>query len=74
MNYDSPHVLARPIPFHNVSGETIPAFAVMAVTGLLYENGVALLECDKPDTTLRRHYAINGAGRAGRHAWGLLSR
>lgn len=59
MNSESHWAAKRPIPFTNVSGETIPAFAVMAITGLVYENGIAFLECDKPSTTFRREYAVN---------------
>ena len=70
MNHDNPHSLARPLPFRNVSGETVPAFAVMAIQGLSTENGMAVLQCGQPDTTFRRHYAVNGiqdvpAGRRG---------
>jgi hypothetical protein len=70
MNHDSPHALARPLPFRNMTGEPIPAFAVMAVLGVSFEHGIAFLKCGKPDATFRRHYAINGmqevaAGRRG---------
>ena len=59
MNSESPWATKRPIPFTNVSGETIPAFAAMAITGLVYENGIAFLQCDKPSTTFLREYAVN---------------
>ncbi|MEX0675970.1 MAG: hypothetical protein WD063_02765 [Pirellulales bacterium] len=59
MNSESPWATKRPIPFKNVSGETIPAFAAMAITGLAYENGIAFLECDKPGTAFAREYAVN---------------
>jgi hypothetical protein len=49
----------RPIPFVNTSGETIPAFAVMAVRGVAYENGIAFLQCDKPSAAFVRQYAVN---------------
>ncbi len=60
MNHDNPHALARPLPFRNVSEETIPAFAVMTVAGLTSEHGLAFLQCGKPNATFRRHYAVNG--------------
>jgi hypothetical protein len=70
MNAESHWALKRPIPFANASGETIPAFAVMAITGLVYENGIAFLACSKPGTTFYREYAVNNmfdvpAGRRG---------
>jgi hypothetical protein len=70
MNHDSPHALARPLPFRNMTGEVIPAFAVMTVLGVSFEHGVAFLNCGKPDGAFRRHHAINGmqdvpAGRRG---------
>ena len=60
MNHDNPHALIRPLPFRNMSDEVVPAFAVMTVLGVSLENGVAFLECGKPDETLRRQLAING--------------
>jgi hypothetical protein len=60
MNHDSPHALARSLPFRNMTGEPIPAFAVMSVLGVSFEHGIAFLKCGKPDGTFRRHYAING--------------
>lgn len=59
MNGESPWAAKRPIPFMNVSGETIPAFAALAITGVSYESGIAYLLCDKPGTTLVRAYAVN---------------
>jgi hypothetical protein len=59
MNSESPWATKRPVPFTNVSGETIPAFAAMAITGLVHENGIAFLQCDKPGTTFVREYAVN---------------
>jgi hypothetical protein len=70
MRTDQSRGLSRGLPFQNVSGETIPAYAVMAVVGVVHEQGVALLACGKPDTTFRRDYTVNGihdvpAGRRG---------
>jgi hypothetical protein len=59
MNSESPWATKRPVPFTNVSGETIPAFAAMAIIGLVHENGIAFLECGKPSTTFVREYAVN---------------
>ncbi|REK19176.1 MAG: hypothetical protein DWQ37_01935 [Planctomycetota bacterium] len=60
MSFPSSQGPSRPIPFQNVSGETIPAYGAMAVTGVVHDGGVAFLACDKPNTTFRREYAVNG--------------
>ncbi len=51
------------IPFRNDSGEEAPAFALMAVTGIgTDDNDNWFLKIDKPDTTFRRAYMVNGSG------------
>lgn len=62
----------RWMPFKNESSETVPAHAVMRITGT--QKGSTsrslLLKCDKPSTSFKRIYAVNGhspvaAGRYG---------
>lgn len=48
------------IPFKNIDTQTVPAFAVMQVTGSVTEDGVAFLECRQPGTTLGSDFAVNG--------------
>lgn len=48
------------IGFRNDSGETIPAFACMRVTGEITVSGAVLWTVTKPDTTFARFYLING--------------
>jgi hypothetical protein len=44
----------------NVSGETIPPHALMAVTGVYVDGrGIWWIEVDKPSATLHRGYAVN---------------
>jgi hypothetical protein len=46
----------------NDSGETIPAYGIMAVTtGFQVQIGTPLVHVTKPSTTFRRRYLINGA-------------
>jgi hypothetical protein len=47
-------------PFQNVSGESIPAFAVMRVTGTAVINGMPAITCAKPNATSYNFYVING--------------
>jgi hypothetical protein len=46
--------------FKNVSGETIPAFAVMRVTGISWDSGEIVFECNKPSSTAQDLYMVNG--------------
>lgn len=70
MNFDSPHAASQPVAFRNVSDQSAPAFAVMAVTGVEMEHGIAMLLCDRPSATFCREYVVNHqfdvpAGRRG---------
>lgn len=50
------------VPFYNgIPGETIPAYGVMSVIGTVEKDGLKYLDVDKPSTTFRRIYAVNGA-------------
>ena len=46
-------------PYRNDSGETVPAFAVMKVTGVVAAAARATLTCDKPDSDATM-YVTNG--------------
>lgn len=50
------------VHFHNDSGESIPAYAVMRVTGVnsTYKIPWEVLNVAKPNTTLQRFYLVNG--------------
>lgn len=50
----------RPFPFHNASGEAIPPFSVLKITGTSSRNGSKIYEVTKPDTTFERRYLISG--------------
>lgn len=58
----SPSSYLKPIPFKNVSGQTIPAYALMAVTGETIVNGEVFKNCDQTTTTFVREYMVNGPG------------
>ncbi len=48
--------------FYNASGETVPAYAVMAVTGVqTLDDGRVVPKIAKPSATFSRNYIINGA-------------
>lgn len=53
--------------FKNVSAETIPAFAVMRVTGTIQVEGMTAITCAKPNSSSFSFYVVNGpaAVRAG---------
>lgn len=50
----------RWLPFRNDSGETVPAYGVVRVTGATERHGQLLLTAAQPDSALRRQYALNG--------------
>lgn len=47
-------------PFKNYSGEAIPAWAIMKITGQVVENGQPLLKVSKPDGATLSQYITNG--------------
>lgn len=49
-----------PHPFRNDSGEEVPPFSVMRVTGQTVLEGQAVFTTTKPDTTFSRMYAVSG--------------
>ncbi len=60
----------RPIPqfkerqprFYNASGETVPAYAMMAVTGVqTLDDGSVVPKIGKPSTTFYQNYLVNGS-------------
>lgn len=68
-----PQALAK-IPFKNVDGSSAPPCAVLEVTGSVIEDGVALLTCRRPGSTLGSQYAINGYVRVEAGATGVCYR
>lgn len=56
----SPWDGSPPYPFENWSGETIPAYAVMAVVDTVYTEGIPFFKVEKPSTTFRPRYVFNG--------------
>ena len=53
------------VQFRNTSGEAIPAYAVMRVTGAEIKNGLPIITVAKPSTTFQRLYLVNGPMRVG---------
>lgn len=51
------------LPFRNDSGETVPPYAVMRVTGTETVHGQTILTIGKPDGSNQNWYAINGPGQ-----------
>lgn len=49
-----------PVPFRNDSNETIPAFAVMRVTGVATGMSIPLVTVAKPSSSFQRLYLVNG--------------
>jgi hypothetical protein len=47
------------IPFRNDSGETVPAYAVMRITGSATVDGTEHLTIEKPSYTFQRKYLVN---------------
>lgn len=64
-----------PVPFRNDSGETIPAYGVMRVTGVAGLGSIPTITVDKPSTTFQRLYLVNGpfqvSGTSGQNKFGL---
>ena len=57
------HDSDRWVSFVNNSGETVPAYGIMAVTGMTIEsdaNNLPIYEIDKPGSTFCRTYMVNG--------------
>lgn len=54
------------VPFRNDSGEAVPAYALMRVTGMATVEGRRIHTISKPDATYRRRYLVNGP-----HEWGI---
>jgi hypothetical protein len=48
------------IPFRNDSGETIPAYAAMRVTGVVTAASVPVITVAKPSSTFQGLYLVNG--------------
>lgn len=53
------------IKFRNTSGEEIPAYGVMRVTGAERRQGLPVVTVAKPSTTFQRLYLVNGPQRVG---------
>jgi hypothetical protein len=72
------HAGGRWLAFRNDSGETIPPFAVLRITGVVTIAGRAVLTVSKPNADGGTFYAVNGAvvtavARAMRRAWRLAT-
>jgi hypothetical protein len=50
----------RPLQVRNDSGEVIPAFSVLRITGTVSVNSKIVYKVDKPNTTFERRYLVNG--------------
>lgn len=50
----------RPLQVRNDSGEIIPAFSILRVTGTVSVNSKIVYKVDKPNTTFERRYLVNG--------------
>jgi hypothetical protein len=62
------------IPFRNVSGETIPPYAVMKPDGdTLNRSGNFVLRMGKPDDEFRRRYYVNGPYAIPDDGYGMCS-
>src|SRR5688572_13390436 len=48
------------IPFRVDASETVPAYALMRVTGMVEVDGRYVYKIDKPDTSFKRLYLVNG--------------
>lgn len=53
------------VQFRNTSGEEIPAYGVMRVTGAELKAGLPIITVAKPSTTFQRLYLVNGPQRVG---------
>lgn len=53
------------VAFRNTSGEEIPAYGVMRVTGAEVKAGLPIITVAKPSTTFQRLYLVNGPLRVG---------
>lgn len=53
------------VQFRNASGESIPAYAVMRVTGAEIRAGLPIITVAKPSTAFQRLYLVNGPNRVG---------
>lgn len=70
---NSPTGAMRWLPYRNDSGEEIPAFAVLRITGVTERNGQALLTVAKPNSTAYAQYAINGSTVVPANGYGRLT-
>lgn len=57
---NQPGADAFQIPFRNDSNETIPAYAVMRVTGVVTTQSIPVITVAKPSSTFQRLYLVNG--------------
>jgi hypothetical protein len=57
---DIPGANFFPVPFYNDSGETIPAYGVMRVSGVQTRGAVPVITVNKPSGTFQRLYLVNG--------------
>lgn len=48
------------IPFRNDSGQTIPAYGVMRITGVAVVEGMPVLTVNQPDNQFHRTFLLNG--------------
>lgn len=53
------------LKFRNDSGEVIPPFALLRITGLTLIQNQRVLTVNKPNDTFNRYYAVNGGAKVG---------
>jgi hypothetical protein len=60
------------VPFRNDSGEAVPAYALLRVTGMASVEGKNIHTISKPDATYRLRYLVNGPVEwgIGKQGWG----
>lgn len=58
------------IPFRNDSGETIPAYGVMRVTGSATVSGTEYVTVSKPNSDFKRKYLVNTGSAVANGAYG----
>ncbi len=58
------------VKFYNNTNETMPAYGVGAVTGVITISGEKYLQVEKPDSTLRKVYLVNGGSEVAKYTIG----
>lgn len=61
------------VPFRNDSGETVPPYAVLRITGQVVIQGDAIFTCAKPNSDQQKWYGVNGSGQVVANAIGEMT-